>query len=61
MAEKGIGDPAFYERLQGIVHDAYINVGLAIGSQLGLFKAMTELKQPFNAEELAHATGCHSK
>ncbi|ELU17924.1 hypothetical protein CAPTEDRAFT_222527 [Capitella teleta] len=58
MATDVKGDRAFYDRIQSIVHDASINTGLALGSQLGLFKAITQLKQPFTPEDLAKASDC---
>ena len=52
---------AFGKRMFSVVLDGYLSLGLGIGSELGLFKALCEFEEPATASEIAHKAGCKER
>ena len=51
----------FLHKLNGIVKSGFTSLGLALGSNLGLFKMLCNFKQPASSKNIAEASGCKER
>lgn len=51
----------YLERMSHIVGCGYATLGIALGNELGLFKAMADLDRPATAAEVAKEADCRER
>ena len=63
MAGSGsdLQDVDYGSRISNMVVSAFASLGLALGKELGLFKAMDELGKPATAGEIARVADCKER
>ena len=62
MAINMRGDEAtFQKQMQHLLHCGYTLLGLALGHDLGLIRAMAEMDRPVTAREVADKTNCKER
>ena len=52
---------AFSQQINAYVYGGFVSLGLAIGSQCGLFDKMIEVNEPMTPRTLAQKTGCKTR
>ena len=51
----------FTQKMNEVVKSGFITLGLALGSRLGLFKAMAQLDGPATSKQIADAVNCKER
>ena len=54
-------EAAFSQQMNAHVYGGFVSLGLAIGSQCGLFDKMIEVNEPMTPQTLAEKTGCKTR